>query len=119
MRNIPEVAKRMLLTGDLISGSEAARLGLATVAVPEARLDAEVESWLRKIEVIPANQLAMHKLLCNNFVQQQGLAQQQTLATLFDGIARHSPEGADFKQVAEAHGWREAVRRRDSVRSKL
>jgi enoyl-CoA hydratase len=104
----------MLLTGDLISGTEAYRMGLATAVVPEERLDEEVERWAAKLERIPANQLAMHKLLINTGIEQQGLPVQQTLATLFDGIARHSKEGAEFKRLAEEKGWKEAVRQRDS-----
>ncbi len=110
----PANAKRMLLTGDLISGTEAFRMGLATAVVAEEELDREVERWASKLERIPANQLAMHKLLINTGIEQQGLPVQQTLATLFDGIARHSKEGADFKQLAEQRGWKEAVRQRDS-----
>ncbi len=34
-----ERAKRMLLTGDLIDGKEAAQIGLITKAVPEDQLD--------------------------------------------------------------------------------
>src|SRR6266849_5823763 len=38
-----ERAKRMLLTGDLVTGAEAARMGLVTEAVHAAELDAAVE----------------------------------------------------------------------------
>ncbi len=107
-------AKRMLLTGDLISGKEAFRMGLASAVVAEELLDSEVEKWAAKLEQIPANQLAMHKLLINTAIEQQGLPIQQTMATLFDGIARHTREGAQFKKTAEELGWKEAVKRRDS-----
>jgi enoyl-CoA hydratase len=110
----PTHAKRMLLTGELIAGVEAFRIGLATAVVPEADIDAEVDRWVRKMENTPANQLAMHKLLVNTAIEQQGLQQQQTLATLFDGFARHSPEGAQFKRLAEKEGWKAAVAKRDA-----
>ena len=45
-----------------------------------------------------------------------GLASTQQIATLFDGIARHSPEGMWFKQRSEEIGFKEAVRERDSGR---
>jgi enoyl-CoA hydratase len=35
------------------------------------------------------------------------------LATLFDGVARHSPEGRQFKAVAEKYGFKHAVHQRD------
>lgn len=104
----------MLFTGDVISGVEAFRLGLATAVVPEAELDREVDRWCRRMEAVPGNQLAMHKLLVNQAIEQNGLLQQQTLATLFDGIARHTPEGVEFKRFAETNGWKAAVRKRDA-----
>lgn len=43
-----------------------------------------------------------------------GLGTTQMLATFFDGIARHTREGLAFKARAEAVGFRQAVRERDS-----
>jgi hypothetical protein len=42
-----------------------------------------------------------------------GLHSTQMVATLFDGIARHTPEGVAFKRRAESVGWAQAVRERD------
>ena len=42
-----------------------------------------------------------------------GLAATQRIATVFDGITRHSPEGLNFKARAEEVGWKTAVRDRD------
>ena len=53
------------------------------------------------------------KLVVNGAVDEMGLTATQRLATLFDGIARHSPEGVAFKARAEAVGWRQAVAERD------
>jgi enoyl-CoA hydratase len=108
-----ERAKRMLLTGDKIDGREAERLGLVLKAVPDDRLDDEVEALASRMASVPVNQLAMQKLMINQALENMGLASTQTLATLFDGITRHSPEGLAFKRRAEAVGWKQAVRERD------
>jgi enoyl-CoA hydratase len=108
-----ERAKRMLFTGDLVTGLEAARMGLVLEAVPEAQLDARVDALAARIGAVPKNQLMMSKLLVNQSVEATGLAQTQLFASLFDGIARHSPEGIWFKQLAEREGFKEAVRQRD------
>ncbi len=55
----------------------------------------------------------MQKLMVNQTLENMGIASTQTLATLLDGIARHSPEGVNFKQRAENVGWKQAVRERD------
>ncbi len=109
-----EQAKRLLFTGDLIDGSEAKRIGLVVDAVPEADLDARVDALVDRIKGVPRNQLAMQKLMVNQAYENMGLATTQMFATLFDGIARHTPEGMWFKRRAEQVGWAEAVRERDS-----
>ncbi len=109
-----EQAKRLLFTGDLIDGSEAKRIGLVVDAVPEADLDARVDALVDRIKGVPRNQLAMQKLMVNQAYENMGLATTQMFATLFDGIARHTPEGLWFKRRAEQVGWAEAVRERDS-----
>jgi enoyl-CoA hydratase len=109
----PEKAKRMLFTGDRISGREAAAMGLVHEAVPEAELDAAVEALAARISTVPQNQLMMQKLMINQALENMGLASTQMMATLFDGITRHSPEGLNFKARAEEVGWKQAVEERD------
>jgi enoyl-CoA hydratase len=109
-----ERAKRMLFTGDLISGREAAKMGLVLQAVPLEKLDSAVQSLVDRIKGVPKNQLAMSKMLVNQAYENMGLAGTQTLATLFDGFARHSPEGVAFKARAGEVGFKQAVTERDS-----
>ena len=108
-----EKAKRMLLTGDLVTGRQAADMGLVLEAVPESELNSRVVALATRISAVPKNQLMMVKLTINQAIDSMGLAQTQMFATLFDGIARHSPEGVWFKQLAEEKGFKEAVRQRD------
>ena len=108
-----ERAKRMLFTGDLIDGIEAKRLGLVLDAVPEAELDAEVDRLAQRIAAVPKNQLMMHKLMVNQAYERMGLTTTQMFATIFDGIARHTPEGMWFKERAEQVGFKQAVAERD------
>lgn len=109
----PEKAKRMLLTGDKISGTEAAEMGLVLKAVPSTDLDAEVERLAERMATVPINQLMMQKMVINQAVEAMGMAQTQRLATVFDGITRHSPEGINFKERSEDVGWKQAVDERD------
>jgi enoyl-CoA hydratase len=109
-----ERAKRMLLTGDLIDGREAARIGLVLEAVPRAALDERVAAIAARIAAVPKNQLMMQKMMVNQAYDAMGLANTQRFATLFDGITRHSPEGVWFKRRAEEAGFKQAVRERDS-----
>ena len=107
-----ERAKRLLFSGDLIDGRQAEAWGLGQ-AVPAADLDDEVERIAQRMATVPRNQLIMQKMMVNQALENMGLASTQTLANFFDGITRHSPEGVNFKQRAEAVGWKQAVRERD------
>jgi enoyl-CoA hydratase len=109
-----EKAKRMLLTGDLVTGVEAKAMGLVYDAVPAAELDAAVDALAQRMAGVPKNQLMMQKLMINQAYENMGMQSTQMMATLFDGITRHSPEGFWFKNLAEQKGFHEAVRWRDS-----
>jgi len=108
-----EQAKRMLLTGDLIDGREAKRIGLVMEAVPEAELDATVERLAERMASVPKNQLMMHKMIVNQAYENMGIGSTQMMSALFDGIARHTPEGVAFKERCEEVGFKKAVVERD------
>ena len=111
-----EKAKRMLLTGDTIDGRQAADWGLVVDAVPADQLDARVEELADRMAGVPINQLVMQKLMVNQAFDNMGLHGTQILATVFDGITRHSPEGRWFQQLAAEEGFHAAVEWRDSGR---
>jgi enoyl-CoA hydratase len=111
-----ERAKRMLLTGDTIDGKQAAEWGLVLESVPADQLDTRVEELADRMAGVPINQLVMQKLMINQAYDNMGLEGTQILATIFDGITRHSPEGRWFQQYAAEHGFHEAVEWRDSGR---
>jgi enoyl-CoA hydratase len=106
-------AKRLLFTGDSLSGAEALEWGLAIDAPAPELLDERAESLAARIARMPVNQLMMMKLLVNQTLYSQGLHASQVLGTVFDGIARHTVEGYAFQQRAAEQGFREAVRERD------
>ena len=109
----PERAKRLLFTGDLLTGREAHEWGLAVEAPSAGELDARFEALLQRIALMPVNQLVMMKLLVNQTLYAQGLRATQILGTVFDGVARHTPEGYAFQRRAAEAGFKEAVRERD------
>ena len=106
-------AKRLLLTGDSLTGAEAAEWGLATESVAADRLDERFEELIGRVARLPINQLVMMKLLSNQVLYAQGLQATQLLGTVFDGITRHTEEGHGFVRRAAESGFKEAVRERD------
>jgi enoyl-CoA hydratase len=108
-------AKRLLLTGDCLSGREAAEWGLAIEAPEPEDLDARAENLIQRIAAMPLNQLMMVKLALNSALLSQGVANSQLISTVFDGVSRHTREGYAFQQRAAEVGFKEAVRERDSA----
>jgi enoyl-CoA hydratase len=108
-----EKAKRLLFTGDCLSGTEAVHWGLATEAAPLEKLDERFEILLQRIARVPINQLVMSKLMINQALTAQGLQATQILGTVFDGVARHTKEGYAFQMRAAEAGFKQAVRERD------
>jgi enoyl-CoA hydratase len=106
-------AKRLLFTGDSLSGREAVEWGLAIEAPPADQLDERTEILVERIARMPISQLMMMKLLVNQGLYAQGLHTTQMLGTIFDGLARHTGEGYAFQQRAAEAGFRTAVRERD------
>jgi enoyl-CoA hydratase len=106
-------AKRLLFTGDSLSGAEALEWGLAIEAPSADRLVERTEILVERIARMPLNQLMLMKLLVNQTLYAQGLHATQVLGTVFDGITRHTSEGYAFQRRAAEAGFREAVRERD------
>ena len=112
----PTRAKQLMFTGDMIDGRTAAEWGLANAAVPLAELEAATRQLAERIAGVPRGHLAMHKMVVNQVMLTMGLEQSQMMATVFDGITRHNPEGLWFRRYAQENGFKAAVQWRDSGR---
>ncbi|MEJ2122088.1 MAG: crotonase/enoyl-CoA hydratase family protein [Alphaproteobacteria bacterium] len=106
-------AKQYALTGDSISGKEAAEIGLINEAAPLEDLDDRVAYWAGRMAEIPSTQLASMKLIVNQAFDNMGLQSTQHLGTILDGIMRNTPEGRAFVETAANRGVGGAVAERD------
>lgn len=108
-------AKRLLFTGDCLSGREAAEWGLAIEAPEPDELAERTEILVQRIAAMPINQLMMAKLALNSALLAQGVETSRMISTVFDGISRHTREGYAFQQRAAEAGFRQAVSERDGA----
>jgi enoyl-CoA hydratase len=106
-------AKYYALTGEWISGKEAAAIQLINFSCPLEELDRRVQELARKLTAVPLTQLTAMKLIVNQAYDNMGLQSTQTLGPILDGIMRNTPEGRDFVRVAASEGVKAAVTRRD------
>lgn len=110
----PARAKQLMFTGDMLGGRTAADWGLANLVAPPAELDERTMQLALRIAGVPRSHLAMHKMVVNQAMLTMGLEQTQMLATVFDGVTRHNPEGLWFRRYAQESGFKAAIQWRDS-----
>jgi enoyl-CoA hydratase len=110
----PQWAKRMLLTGDSITGADAARIGLVLKAVPQDHLEDEVESLADKMAMIDIELLATQKRIVNLGLEMMGARTLQRLAAENDGRAHRAPSVKQFGDIAREKGLKAALEWRDS-----
>jgi enoyl-CoA hydratase/carnithine racemase len=107
-------ARRYMLTGDEFTAAEALAMGVVLEVVPDAELADRAMALAQRIAQVPANQLEMITMAINAVADHQfDPPGSRRLGTIFDGVARHSQEGADFVARSQEVGFREAVRERD------
>ena len=109
----PQWTKRLLYTGDTITGRLAAEIGFALTAVDPAELDATVAALARRIAASGREMLMANKAVVNHGVELMGRSELQTMARLRDAVAHQAPEARAFADLVAAEGLKAAVRRRD------
>jgi enoyl-CoA hydratase len=105
--------KWLALSGEPLSGREAADVGLVNAAVPFAALEAEVWRRAERLARNPPSQLAAMKLIVNQAYENMGLHSTQILGPVLDGYMRNTPEAHAFIERAARDGVGPAVAERD------
>ena len=106
-------AKYYALTGEWVSGKEAAKIELINFSYPLEELDQRVDELAKKLAMIPLTQLTAMKLIVNQAYDNMGLQSTQTLGPILDGAMRNTPEGREFVRVSMKEGVKAAVTKRD------
>jgi enoyl-CoA hydratase len=107
-------AKWHALTGEPLSGKEAAAVELINKAVPFDDLEAEVRRCAERLAQIPLSQLAAMKLIVNQAYDNMGLHSTQLLGPILDGYMRNTPDAQHFVETAATRGVAAAIKERDA-----
>src|SRR5580658_3272282 len=92
----PQWTKRLLLTGDTISGHEAQKIGLVVSCVRADQLDQTVLDLATRMALIGRDLLVANKRVVNMGVELMGRTQLQRFAALNDAIGHRAPEAVSF-----------------------
>jgi len=108
----PQWAKRLMLTGDTISGADAAKAGLVMKSVPAELLDAEVEGLMRKLGKIDSDALRAGKRIINLGLELMGARTLQRLAAENDAQLHTAQVTREFRELVKAEGLNAALAKR-------
>jgi len=109
----PQWAKRLFLTGDTITGAEAAKIGLVLKAVPADLLEHEVEQLVDRMAMIDSELLSANKRIVNLQLELMGARTIQRMAAENDARAHLAPSVREFGRIAGEQGLRAALHWRD------
>lgn len=110
----PQWAKRLFLTGDTITGAEAAEIGLVLKAVPANMLEGEVEGLVDRMVMIDTDLLAANKRIVNVALELMGARTMQRLGAENDARAHLAPSVREFGRIAGEQGLKAALHWRDA-----
>lgn len=109
----PQWAKRLLLTGDTVSGADAAKIGLVMKSVPADRLEAEVEQLADRLALVDQDLLSANKRVINLGLELMGARTLQRIAAESDARGHLSPGATAFRQMSKSEGLKAAFQHRD------
>jgi enoyl-CoA hydratase len=110
----PQWAKRLFLTGDTVTGAEAAQIGLVLKSVPLATLEAEVEGLVDRMVMIDTELLSANKRIVNIALELMGARTMQRFGSENDARAHLAPSVREFGRIAGEQGLKAALNWRDA-----
>jgi enoyl-CoA hydratase len=94
----PQWTKRLLFTGDTLSGLEAREVGLVVATAPADSLDEVVLGLAGRIALIGRDLLVANKRVVNTGVELMGRSQLQRFAAVNDAIGHRAPAAVAFNE---------------------
>lgn len=111
----PQWAKRLLLTGDSVTGKDAAQIGLALKAVPADQLESEVMRLADRLGLVDPHLLSANTRLVNLGLELMGARTVQRISAEIDARGHQAPKARAFRETMREHGVKHAFRQRDAA----
>ena len=110
----PQWAKRLQLTGDTVTGKQAAKIGLVLKSVPGDLLEAEVEGLADRMALIDPDLLSANKRIINMSMELMGAQVLQRLAAENDARGHRAPGTREYFAAVKEKGLKGAFKERDA-----
>jgi enoyl-CoA hydratase len=107
-------AMEMMVTGDSVSGVDAARLGWANAAVPFEELEATVLDVARRITNVPPELVQLNKRVVHRQMEAMGLRTGIRAGTELCALGTHTRAMAEFIASTQQKGLTATLQERDS-----
>jgi len=111
----PQWAKRLLLTGDSLTGKDAAEVGLALKSYPADRLAAEVMRLADRMGLVDPHLLSANKRIVNLGLELMGARTIQRIGAEIDARGHLAPKARAFRETMREHGVKHAFQKRDAA----
>jgi len=108
-----KMAKRLLFTGDTITGKEAAACGMATMAVPADKLEEETESIAKRISLVSTDLISLTKGAINHSFELMGFRAALEYAAKIHDLSHTVPSAQTFIKTRNEKGLKAALMERD------
>jgi len=110
----PQWAKRLTLTGDTVTGSEAQSIGLILKSVPSEHLEQEVESLASRMSHIDPDLLSANKRIINTGLELMGARTLQRMAAENDVRGHNTKAASNYRNSVAEKGLKTTLQERDA-----
>jgi len=111
----PQWAKRLLLTGDSLSGKDAVEIGLALKSYPSDQLEQEVTRLADRMGLVDPHLLSANKRIVNLGLELMGARTAMRIGAEIDARGHLAPKARAFRETMKAHGVKHAFQQRDAA----
>ena len=110
----PQWAKRLTLTGDTVTGSEAQSIGLILKSVPGENLEQEVEGLASRMSHIDPDLLSANKRIINTGLELMGARTLQRMAAENDVRGHNTKAASNYRDSGVEKGLKKTLQERDA-----